>query len=150
LKKVFQPPASAGARCWQSIRNPSATDQGTMLCIVLVTAADDLKLDSLTPQAQVKLLRLLQEKEYRPLRSTRVKQANVRVIAAANADVQASLGAGRLRADLFYRHNVLPVRILPLRDRREDLIPLVTISCARMPRTITARFQRSALRQWPR
>jgi DNA-binding NtrC family response regulator len=82
------------------------------------------EIDSLPIIAQVKLLRFLQEKEYRPLGSTRMRQANVRIIAASNLDLQEAVGNGKVRQDLYYRLNVISLSLPPLRDRRED-IPLL-------------------------
>lgn len=82
------------------------------------------EIDSLPPAAQVKLLRFLQEKTYRPLGSTREYRANVRVIAAMNLDPPESVALGRLRKDLYFRLNVISVGLPPLRERRED-IPLL-------------------------
>jgi DNA-binding NtrC family response regulator len=82
------------------------------------------EIDCLPVPAQVKLLRFLQEKEYRPLGSPRVKQANVRVIAASNANLEEAVGHGKVRQDLFYRLNIISIALPPLRDRKED-IPLL-------------------------
>lgn len=82
------------------------------------------EIDCLPVLAQVKLLRFLQEKEYRPLGSARMKQANVRVIAASNANLAEAVGHGKVRQDLFYRLNIISIELPPLRERRED-IPLL-------------------------
>jgi DNA-binding NtrC family response regulator len=79
------------------------------------------EIDCLPPSAQVKLLRFLQEKEYRTLGSAKVSKADVRVIAATNADLGEAVKTGKLRQDLFYRLNVIPLRLPPLRERREDV-----------------------------
>lgn len=82
------------------------------------------EIDCLPLAAQVKLLRFLQEKEYRPLGAKKMKKADVRLLAAMNMDVQEAVAGGKLRQDLYYRLNVIPLVIPPLRDRRED-IPLL-------------------------
>jgi two-component system, NtrC family, response regulator GlrR len=82
------------------------------------------EIDCLPPQAQVKLLRFLQEKEYRRLGSTKTGKADVRMIAAANIEFEPAVKAGKLRPDLYYRLNVIPIQLPPLRERRED-IPLL-------------------------
>lgn len=82
------------------------------------------EVDCLPPFAQVKLLRFLQEKEYRPLGSTRMRQANVRVIAASNVNLEEAVGNGKVRQDLFYRLNIISLTLPPLRERLDD-IPLL-------------------------
>lgn len=82
------------------------------------------EIDCLPLLAQVKLLRFLQEKEYRPLGSMKMRQADVRVMAASNANLDEAVRKGELRQDLYYRLNVISVLLPPLRDRQED-IPLL-------------------------
>jgi transcriptional regulator with GAF, ATPase, and Fis domain len=86
-----------------------------------------LFLDEVTEMAvpaQAKLLRVLQEREYFRLGGTRPVQVNVRVIAASNQDLRKAVAEGRFREDLNYRINVFDVRIPPLRERTEDILPL--------------------------
>lgn len=82
------------------------------------------EVDCLPTAAQVKLLRFLQDGEFRHLGSTKTRRVDARVIAATNTDVGKSLAEGHLRSDLFYRLNVLQVRLPRLRDRAEDVLPL--------------------------
>jgi transcriptional regulator with PAS, ATPase and Fis domain len=82
------------------------------------------EVDCLPLLAQVKLLRFVQHKEFRPLGSARSRNADVRIIAASNANLDEALAQRRLRQDLYYRLNVLPIHLPSLRDRQSD-IPLL-------------------------
>lgn len=82
------------------------------------------EIGELTPIIQTKLLRVLQEREIKPVGSTKILPINVRIIAATNKILEDELVAGRFREDLFYRLAVVPLRIPPLRERKSD-IPLL-------------------------
>ena len=77
------------------------------------------------PEAQTRLLRVLQDGEYLPVGANRPVKANVRIIAATNHNLQHLMQQGLFREDLFYRLNVVPLRLPPLRERTEDIAPLV-------------------------
>jgi DNA-binding NtrC family response regulator len=82
------------------------------------------EIDCLPLLAQVKLLRFLQEKEYRQLGSTKMQGADVRVIAATNVNIEKAVKEGRFRQDFYYRLNVIPLALPPLRERKDDILLL--------------------------
>ncbi len=84
------------------------------------------EIGDMSPNLQVKLLRVLQEQTYEPVGSSKSETVNVRVIAATNQNLETAIREGRFREDLFYRLNVIPVEVPPLRQRRED-IPLLVM-----------------------
>ncbi len=100
------------------------------------------EVDSLSVTSQAKLLRVLQEREYRPLGSQRPLRANVRIIAAANAPLAERVAAREFRADLYYRLNVLAIRLPALVERRDD-IPILA-------RHFVGRFARECHRPAPK
>ena len=83
------------------------------------------EIGTMTPTLQAKLLRVLQEREIEPLGSERIETIDVRVIAATNRDLRQMVADARFQEDLFYRLNVIPIEIPPLRDRRDDIPALV-------------------------
>ena len=82
------------------------------------------EIGDLSPQLQAKLLRVLQERELRPLGAARSEKVDVRVLSATNRDLAQRMSEGAFREDLFYRLNVIEVMLPPLRDRAEDVLPL--------------------------
>lgn len=82
------------------------------------------EIGNLPPEGQMKLLRVLQTGEFERLGSTRTRRVTVRLISATNADLEQLIGEGRFRQDLYYRLNVIELRVPPLRDRPEDILPL--------------------------
>ncbi|MET3288647.1 UNVERIFIED_CONTAM: TyrR family helix-turn-helix protein [Brevibacillus sp. OAP136] len=79
---------------------------------------------------QAKLLQLLQNKTYLPIGATQTVKADVRIIVATNRDLEQMVNEGRFRADLYYRLNILPINIPPLRERRDDIFPLLNFYLA--------------------
>src|SRR5437870_4767374 len=108
-------------------------------------------------ETQVKLLRVLQEQEFEPVGSSRTIRVDVRVIAATNRDLQEAVRTGRFRPDLFYRLNVFPIEVPPLRERRADIPELVMFFLSRFSRNLGKRItavasetmQRLSAYEWP-
>ncbi len=115
------------------------------------------EVDCLPLLAQVKLLRFLQEGQYRSLGSTKTRNADVRVIAATNVEAEAAVRTGKFRRDLYYRLNTLPLLLPPLRERREDILPLArdfltkyVHECGKPVTEFSAEaMQKLLLYQWP-
>jgi transcriptional regulator with GAF, ATPase, and Fis domain len=105
------------------------------------------EIGTLSASAQAKLLRALQEGEIERLGDTQIRRVDVRVVAATNVDLREEVRAGRFREDLFFRLNVFPIRIPPLRERREDIPLLMNHFLAkftqRHQRTLTGFTQRA-------
>jgi transcriptional regulator with PAS, ATPase and Fis domain len=83
---------------------------------------------------QVKLLRVLQERRFTPVGSTREIKTNARIVAATNRNLEKAIEDGSFREDLFYRLNVMPIFLPPLRERREDIPALIDYFCKKFAR----------------
>ena len=83
------------------------------------------EISEMPAELQTRFLRVLQEREFRPFGSTKTLKADFRVVAATNRPVQQALAENRLRSDLYYRLNTFQIELPPLRERKEDIPPLV-------------------------
>jgi two-component system, NtrC family, response regulator AlgB len=93
------------------------------------------EIGEISPGLQAKLLRFLQDRQFERVGETLTRVADVRVIAATNRDLDADVASGRFRQDLLYRLNVVEIRLPPLRERREDIVPLAEHFLAFFART---------------
>ena len=85
-------------------------------------------------ELQGKLLRALQEGQYERVGEDRTRQVDVRIIAATNRDLKKEAAAGKFRIDLYYRLNIFPIEVAPLRQRKEDILPLASLALQRAAR----------------
>src|SRR5215469_16925277 len=104
-----------GAFTGANISKPGKFEQADTGTVMLDEIGD------VPANVQVKLLRILQEREFERLGSNKTQHIDVRVVAATNRDLRVALEDGTFREDLYYRLNVVPIEILPLRDRKEDI-----------------------------
>jgi DNA-binding NtrC family response regulator len=82
------------------------------------------EIGDLRPETQVRLLRVIQEREFIPVGDTNAVKVDVRIVAATNVDLKEAVRNGQFREDLYFRLSVVPIELPPLRDRREDILPL--------------------------
>ncbi len=133
----------------QRIGRFEIADQGTIFL-------DEI--GDMSPDLQVKLLRALQERQFERVGGTATIEVDIRVISATNKDLPVAIEKGKFREDLYYRLNVIPIHILPLRERAEDILPLTEHFQASLSRRVSdfqmKRFTEDSCRtlmryEWP-
>ncbi len=116
------------------------------------------EISTMRPEAQVRLLRVLQERRVTRVGSCESKPVDVRVVVASNQDLKALVASGQFRLDLYYRINTFPVSLPPLRERAADILPLVSLLTRRVaervglaaPKVVSPEAQRAlAMHDWP-
>jgi DNA-binding NtrC family response regulator len=129
----YEKGAFTGASEKGKIGKVEAAEKGTLFLDEVV---------DLTPAAQVKVLRVLEEKEYFKVGGVEKKAADVRIIAASNRELEKEVENGNFRADLYFRLNVVKLSIPPLRVRKEDILPLFRFFIERFNEQFKKRFLR--------
>jgi DNA-binding NtrC family response regulator len=127
----YEKGAFTGASEKGKIGKVEAADKGTLFL-------DEV--GELSPSAQVKVLRVLEEKEYFKVGGVDKKKADVRIISATNKDLESEVKKGNFREDLYFRLNVVKVEIPPLRERKEDILPLFRFFVERFNEQFKKRF----------
>jgi two-component system response regulator HydG len=105
------------------------------------------EIGDMSPMLQGKLLRVLQDREVRPVGGTEATKIDVRIITATNKDLKAEMEANHFREDLYYRMNVIPIHVTPLRERPEDVPPLAKAFVAKHSRGETRSISREGLQR---
>src|SRR5881227_450292 len=124
------PPTMIEGQLFGSVKGAFTGAMNDFPGIIAAASGGTLFLDEISdmpPDLQTRFLRVLQEREYRPLGSTRVLKADFRVIAATNRPISQALAENRLRSDLYYRLNTFQIAVPALRERKQDIPPLVAL-----------------------
>lgn len=108
------------------------------------------EIGDISANLQTRLLRVIQEREIMPVGSDRIMHIDVRIIAATNADLEQKVALGKFRDDLFYRLNVISLNIAPLRERKEDILPLLRVFLGKKYNDLLPKEQKALTdHDWP-